>query len=319
MFSLNRVLVAFAVMTTAVAASGVAVSAAPIPVTVRSVAPSATDPAIDDRYGDHYVAVGPATLRNGKMLVFFAGTGGRPDDYSQFLRHAAKRGYLVVGLAYPNDLSINGDVCAGQPPQCKEDSRLEILLGASVVNSPWLFPNVSDADAAYHRLVKLVAHQDEFFPLQGWDDLLADPDTPEWELIAFAGHSQGGGHAAMTGKINTVDRVVLFDATEPAEWTQEPKDTASHRFWGLAHEREDPYESVTRSWQLLAIPGELFIVDGQAPPFGGSHRLVSTTTGCTGDPGDSSTWHQCVIADEHLPTGATLTHLKTVWDHLLSS
>ncbi|HZM79877.1 MAG TPA: hypothetical protein VFC19_29445 [Candidatus Limnocylindrales bacterium] len=301
-----------------VAVPGVAASAAPIPVTVRSVAPSATDPAIDDRYGEHYVAVGPATLRNGKMLVFFAGTGGRPDDYSQFLIHAAKRGYLAVGLAYPNDLSINGDVCAGQPAQCKEDTRLEILLGASVVNSPWLYPNISDADAAYHRLVRLVANQAAAYPAEGWGGLLVDPATPRWGSIAFAGHSQGGGHAAMTGKINTVDRAVLFDATEPAAWTQEPKDTPSNRFWGLAHEREDPFESVTRSWQLLGIPGELFIVDGQAPPFGGSHQLVSTTTACTGDPGDSSTWHQCVIADQHLPTGATLTHLKTVWNHLLA-
>lgn len=52
-----RPLVAFAVMTAAVAVSGVAapgvaVSAGPIQVTVRSVAPSATDPAIDDSYGE---------------------------------------------------------------------------------------------------------------------------------------------------------------------------------------------------------------------------------------------------------------------------
>jgi hypothetical protein len=299
-----------------------AAGAAPIPVITRTVLPSDTDPNISDAYGQHFVAVGPAQLRNGKLLVFFPGTGGEAGQYSQFLRHAATNGYLVVGLAYRNDESINNDVCGDVPiqyrSQCKEDSRLEILLGADVVDSWWLNPDVSAADAAYHRLMAVVADQAAAHPAEGWGGFLADAQTPRWNLIAFAGHSQGGGHAAMTGKLNHVDRVLLFDATEPDDWTQNPGDTSRQRYWGLAHELESQYDPITQSWDKLGLPGALFNVDGQPPPFGDSHRLVSATDDCQGDPLQPGTWHGCLVVDEHLPTGSTLVHLKTVWNQILT-
>lgn len=107
---MRRFLVAVGVVAVVMVSSGEATLAGPIPVTTRSVAPSAIDPATSDGFGDHYVAAGPASLRNGKLLVFFPGTGGQPYRSSEFLKHAAKKGYLVIGLAYPNNQSINGDV-----------------------------------------------------------------------------------------------------------------------------------------------------------------------------------------------------------------
>src|SRR5262249_27431189 len=48
-------------------------------------------------------------------------------------------------------------------------------------------------------------------PAGGWDAFL-DGDTVRWEKVIATGHSQGGGHAALLGKLHPLDRFVALSA-----------------------------------------------------------------------------------------------------------
>jgi pimeloyl-ACP methyl ester carboxylesterase len=105
-----------------------------------------------------------------------------------------------------------------QPQDCYERSRLEILTGAE---SPYIEPDADQVNSAFNRLTQLLRHEHTLHPDEGWAAYFtaSTTDPLRWDRIVFAGHSQGGGHAAMTARLHTVPRVLLFGATEPAEWT----------------------------------------------------------------------------------------------------
>ena len=295
-------------------ADAVAGTGSPAVVT-RSIPASATDPAISDIIGRHLVSVGPVADHIGRLLLFFPGTGGRPDQYSLFITRAAELGYHAVGLAYDNRDAINFQVCPGKPQECFEKARLEVLTGTESGYSP---PNVDRANAAFTRLVRLLQYLDQNFPQEGWGAYLRE-EEPRWEFVVVAGHSQGGGHAAMTARLYEVDRVLLFDATEPAAWTRASFATPGERLFGFAHELEPLFAPIIRSWENLAIPGALTSVDGVAPPFGGSHRLSTRSMSCRGDPKSTGYYHNCPIVDEYTPVEADgKPAFQPVWDYLLT-
>ncbi len=284
-------------------------------ITVRSVAPAATDPAIDTRAGDHLVAVPAPGTSIERLLVFFPGTGGRPDQYTALVRRASELGYHSVSLDYENSRSINFEVCPDQPQGCHEAARLEILTGTE---TEFIEPDVDATNTAFNRLTQLLEHEHEGHPDEGWDAYLSNGD-PRWDRIAVGGHSQGGGHAAMTAKLHEVDRVLLFGATEPAPWTLEPTATPPERFWGLVHKQEPSSGGITRSWDNLGLPGALVEFD-VAPPDGPSHRLVTTHAECGGDPASNGYYHNCYSAEPWMPppTADGTPVYAPVWDHMLT-
>lgn len=263
-----------------------------------SLDPMVTGEGISGEFGDHAVA-GPAGDSRGELLVFFPGTGAEPDWYSTFLEHAAGLGYHVIGLAYPNDLSVNFDLCQGSAdPNCPLSAREEILRG---IDASGLALDVSPADAAIPRLVALLEHLARTEPDGGWDRYLDADAMPAWSEIAAAGHSQGGGHAAFLARTEELARVVLLDATEPSPWTTEPMATPAERMWGLAHAEEPIVAPIERSWENLGLPGEAVDVDAGAAPWNGSHRLITSTDECRGDPTSRGFHHNCPVVDDYLP------------------
>jgi hypothetical protein len=285
-------------------------------ITVRSVSPAETDPGIDTRAGDHLVAVPASAASIGRLLVFFPGTRGRPEQYTSLIRRAAERGYHAVSLDYENSKSINFEVCRNGPSGCQEAARLEILTGAE---SDFIEPDVDVTNAAFNRLARLLAHEHESHPGEGWDAYLAGGE-PRWERIAVGGHSQGGGHAAITAKLHKVDRVLLFAATEPASWTLEPTATPPERFWGLVHEQESSFSGITRSWENLGVPGDLVEIE-RSPPQSPSHRLVTTVAACGGDPASNGYYHNCYSVDGWLPPAANdgTPAFAAIWDYMLTA
>ncbi len=284
----------------------------------RTVVPSDTSARIEPTIGDHFVAIGPPSRRGGRLFLFYPGTGARPDQYSYLIQRAAVLGYHAIGLAYSNFDSINFDICPGQPASCFELARLEILLG---VESGYTPPDVDPDNAAFNRLVQLLRHLDSRYPDEGWRAYLDAGDMPAWGRITFGGHSQGGGHAAMTAKLNRVDRALLFGATEPAGWTSGAFATPAERFFGYAHTREESFVPITRSWENIGIPGPLASVDGALAPFAGSHRLSTSVANCRGDRASRGYYHNCPVVDEFVPfaaDGATPL-FQPVWDYLMTS
>lgn len=282
---------------------------------LRAVLASQTDPAIDDLLGAHVVAVGPADARIGRLLVFYPGTGATADRYTLFLTRAAELGYHAIGLAYDNRDAVNWDICPGQPDSCYEDVRLEILMG---VESGYTPPAVDADNSAFNRLTRLLSYLHDSYPDEGWDAYLT-AQGPRWDRIAFAGHSQGGGHAAMTAKLHKVARALLFSATEPKAWTSEPFETSSDRLYGFVHELEPSFDPIARSWANMGLPGLLTRVDATPPPFGGSHRLTTTTDACRGDVEDRGYHHNCPVVDDYTPLDPDGTpSLQGVWDAMLA-
>ncbi len=284
-------------------------------VTLRTILASATDPAIDDILGAHLVAIGPPSARIGRLLLFFPGTGGTPDRYSRFLTRAAELGYHAIALAYDNRLSVNFDICPGQPEKCYEDARLEILTG---VESGYTPPNVGPDNSAFNRLTKLLAYLHAGYPEEGWGAYLAG-GKPRWEHILVAGHSQGGGNAAMTAKLYETAGALLFSATEPREWTTKPFATPADRFFGLAHEKEPIFAPILRSWVNIGLPGLPINVEENPPPFLLSHQLVTATEACLGDPSSFGYYHNCTVVDDFMalpPDGTPV--LQYVWDVMLA-
>lgn len=281
---------------------------------MRSIAPPETSPGIESTIGDHLAVIGSAHL--GRLLVFFPGTGARPDQYSFFLQRAAELGYHVIGLAYHNGHSINFDICAGTDPasNCHEKARLEILLGEESGYDP---PHVDADNAAFHRLLKLLEYLDQRYPWEGWDRFF-EGHEPLWDQMVVAGHSQGGGHAAMTAKLHVVAGALLFGATEPATWTWEPLSTPSDRLWGFAHADELNFNAIVRSWDNLGLVGRPVNVDQISVPFDGSQRLFTSTSSCRGDPNSRGQAHNCPIVDEFIPLNdAGEPVFAYVWDAML--
>ncbi len=234
------------------------------------------------------------------------------------MRRAAELGYHGISLAYVNTFSVNFDVCQAHPGDsgCPEKARLEILLGTESGYNP---PSVDEANSAYRRLVALLRYLETAYPQEGWGQYLAG-DVPRWERIALGGHSQGGGHAAMTAKLHSVARVLLFDATEPSAWTRGAFTTPPERMFGFVHTLEPIYQPIVRSWTNLRLPGPLTNVDGLAPPFGGSNQLSTSRTDCRGDAQNLGFYHNCPVVDEYLPLDGTGESVfRPVWDYMLTA
>ncbi len=241
------------------------------------VFPRDTDPAIDHpgSRGRHLAYLDQEVPSAGKLFVYFPGTNGVPAVSRYLLETAAALGYHAVGLTYVNDRSINFEICPGSTdPDCHKNVRMEIIDGTD--RTPLV--EVNRANSIENRLIKLLQYLDQQNPEEGWGQFLFG-NRIRWRQMAFTGHSQGGGHAAILGKLHFVYRVGMFGATEPARWTTETLSqfpTPADRYYGFVHTLEDSYTGIVRSWNNLELPGALTSVDGAEPPFEGSHRLTTT-------------------------------------------
>ena len=130
---------------------------------------------------------------------------GNPAAVRSFLNLAADRGYRVISLAYNNEPAAM-QACARNPdPACSANFRQRRLFGDPT-------PSAADdqpAESIVNRLTKLLQFLDRSHPGEGWGGYLAN-GAPDWQRIAVAGHSQGGGMAALLAKRVPVARVILL-------------------------------------------------------------------------------------------------------------
>ena len=185
----------------------------------------------------------PAGRSRGELLVFLPGSNGPPSNHQLFLQLAAAGGYHTLGLSYRNEVNIR-DACVDQPAGCQIDLRREILYGLDTSN----LIDVPPPDSVVNRVIRALEHI-------GWDEYLGDV-TLDWSAIAFAGHSQGGGHAAVVAQDHPVARAVMIAATESADWTEQPMTTATDNLFAFVHEDDANYTGILASWTNLGVPGD---------------------------------------------------------------
>ena len=290
------------------------------PLVQHIVAPQATDPAIDRALDNHYAWLDTTARTNHKLLLFMPGTGLTPAVYQLVQQEAARVGYHVIGLMYPNRPGL-AKVCPSDPDPaaCYENSRLEIIDG--IDRSPWV--DVNAANSIDNRLTKLLQYLAQQYPEEAWGRFLAH-DKPKWSQIAVSGHSQGGGHAAMIAKIRLVARVVMFSSvTDSLQGASVPwvatHVTPSDRYYGLDHDLDEQFRSIRASWDSLGMAafGPTVAPENSAPPYDFTHMLVTDYHPLRG-PGRAAHGASCTDFNTPLAADGTPVFLGA-WRYLLTT
>jgi hypothetical protein len=247
------------------------------------VLPQAADPAADQWLSEQYAYVDPAAPTAGKLVVYLVGANNKPASGRPMMRELARLGFHVLAPAYADDYPMR-DLCehpASEPDQdCHGKLRLEAFEGKD--HSAHIV--VSRANSIEERVARMLAVLARDFPAEGWGAFRAG-DQPRWPGIVVSGHSHGASSAGLIGKVRQVDRVIMLSGPydnrdgAPAAWTRLPAATSTDRVYALSHAREPQHQGQLRNWEAMTLPGAPAQVDGQAPPFGGSHRLVTALPG----------------------------------------
>src|SRR2546430_4133777 len=125
------------------------------PFILHQVPPASTDRNIDKWLSDHFVWLYPGAERGEKLLVHLPGGANPiqvPASFQFLAREAARLGFHVIVLTYPNqDRGI--ELLCGGNPACEENVRLDIIDGGARS-----FPvvDVSRADNIDKHLTKLL-------------------------------------------------------------------------------------------------------------------------------------------------------------------
>ncbi len=298
--ALRTALVAFVFLATALVGA-----AADSVVFVR---PSETDPQIATFDTPHRIYLRPADSdgraapapARGQLLLWIPGTvaptpegnapapaepnaaGNGREGAEAFCRLAARLGYHVISLRYPNALSASA---ARNDEDGAEFERFRLAIIEGGASKHITIPR---AESIEHRLVKLLQHLAKTRPDESWNKFLAADGTIKWSLIAVAGQSQGGGHAALIALRHRVARMVATGAPKdfnlkldaPAAWLAQKSATPKTRFFAFNHVQDRqaatwPQQVANLRALGLDAFGDPVDVDRAEPPY--RHARILTT------------------------------------------
>lgn len=287
------------------------------------IAPKTTDNQINSALESHYVAINRSVKARNQLFLFFPGTDGTPFFYQQISNTAADMGYHVINLRYVNFDAVNTLCGRGRDLDCYEKVRLEIIDGTDRTS----LVSVDRTNSVENRLIKLLQFLQVQYPNDGWQQYLKGSSEIDWSKIVTSGHSQGGGHAGILGKVHRVARVVMFAAQDyngltqkPANWITAEKLTPESDFYGFSHQRDDKINFNILSnviWPAYGMDkfGTPVNVDNTTTPYNNSHSLFTNV-----DLVSSNDFHGSVVVDVRVPKLSDGTPIfKDVWVYLLST
>lgn len=174
----------------------------------------------------------PSVAPKDALFVELNGSGGTPagqiaDPALNIYNAAAGEGYHVIGLAYRSGVPIGG-MCSGQA-DCFGPTRETIVRGDFVAGASLEVDDIVADESIVKRLAMTLDALVAARPGAGWDSFIGAGGDDEarivWGKIVASGHSQGGGHAAMMGKLFSLRGVLQLSSTcdavgaSPAPWT----------------------------------------------------------------------------------------------------
>jgi hypothetical protein len=293
--------------------------------TLRTLSPALTDNAINTALDDHLVWT-PGGAQINKLVIYLASSRAAPTTGKIFQLEAARLGFYVIGLAYPNNPGL-ASFCpqSANPEECYETVRMQIITGQPQTK----FVQVNAANSIENRLLKLLVYLEEKFPDEHWGQFVnaesegsATP-TLAWERMIVTGHSQGAGHAAMIAKIHKIGRVVMFSGVtdglndQATIWLKVGATTLD-RYYSFAHVRDLFYPTIVANWNALGMlqwtstPAET-----NQPPYGATHLLITDILPKTGNY-DAPGPHASTAVDFGTPVAADGTPLfRDAWRYLL--
>ena len=282
------------------------------------IAPEQCDPMITQWRDPHLVAYDSGAATRNQLFLFLCGSHAIPARQRLMTTLAARLGYHAVNLSYPNSWTVGGLCRDSADADCHGRVRLDILDGAGRSG----LVQVGPANGIEHRLRTLLAYLDAKTPTQGWGRFLDVNGRIDWSALVVAGHSQGGGHAAIIGKRYAVARVIMLAAPadhvqaleSPAAWLSAPGATPSERYFGFVHRADPGLEKILQAWTQLGLDTRPLIrIDDSAPPYDQAQRLVSDLA-----PVPRDRYHNCIIQDRVTPVRLDGTPVfEPVWRYLL--
>ena len=222
-------------------------------------------------------------------------------------------------------------------PDCALKFRGERFYGGGY-DSPFIA--VDRAHSVLNRLIKLLGHLERGYPDEGWGSFVSQRPSavyggfkPRFDRIMVSGHSQGAGMALFTARERSVLAVAMFGgandyAVAPngdvavADWVRGALATPSRRIFGFSHTEENGHAGQLAVWAALGLPGTPATVDAATPPFGGSHRLVTSREprSCSGQAGcDQAHFHGSTIVDAFTPRTGGAPAYGPVWRYMLTA
>lgn len=293
-----------------------------VELTSHSIAPNATDAAINIALDQHLVFLPVRGPGNGRLFLFLASSRVAPSVSQVFEREAALVGYHVIALAYPNTPGL-ASFCPTSldPNSCYDNVRRQIITGTPQTS----FVSVNTANSIDNRVRKLLLYLESQYPDESWSQFLDDEGNIKWKKIAVGGHSQGAGHAAMIAKLRLVDRVVLLSGVTDginntaASWVT-TGETPAERIYALSHVRDAQfYPYYLANWQSLGLYdfGASLTPESSLPPYNGVRTFMTDVLPRTGSY-TAPAPHASTGVDFATPLDAEGNPaLRAVWQYML--
>ncbi|MEJ7729019.1 MAG: hypothetical protein WKG00_07385 [Polyangiaceae bacterium] len=263
--------------------------------------PHELDPSTVDSLSTQYAVLDTRTTPIGKLVVFLPGANNVPGDWHQHGIELAKFGYHVLVPHYNNRWSSDG-TCDGQGNSCGVDTRWEALVGEDASDAI----EISRADSAEGRVVTMLQYLTTEHPGGDWGWFL-DGDDLRYPYMVIAGISHGAASTGLYAVRRPFSRAVLH-SSGPAGDTGEAKQTPLAVWYALAHTEDPSYDPIVDSWDNWGIEGAPTSIDGQSPPYGGSHRLI--TSAATSYP------HCSVVVHDSTPLDGNEYVFEPAWRYM---
>lgn len=225
--------------------------------------------ATEDQY-----ALRPMSGARGVLMLFLHGSGGTPRGViaspdSNVYAAARAQGLHVLSIAYRSDDAV-GALCnaAADRDACFLATRTAILTGVAQPGAAAPLATIAVQEGVYARVGAALLALAERDPDGRWGqfyDLAAGRDVARglrWSSIVVAGHSQGGGHAALLAKLHPVRRAVMFSSpcdlssgaaaawlTYGAAWA-----TPQSSLFGLGSMGDAVCPGHVPAWDALTVP-----------------------------------------------------------------
>jgi len=272
--------------------------------TRKYIEPNSTDNNITEWLSPHYIVHNNKIHEEPELIIFFPGTGGKPEDLSCFTDSISQNATHTIGLSYPNTLTP-WTYCQDKNEKCFELFRREVLWGSN--DTVEIVQNINKANSVINRFTKLLEYLSANDKDEGWSDFLNNGNIV-WSKIILGGYSQGGGLSLFISKQYNVKRVVMFSSpsdyfikTEiPAPWLAKKGETDCTKIFSFSSQTDEvvPFYMQLANWESIGILGNISIL----------YSLNSLTT-----------QHQLTLEDGGHGTPVSDKKYSTVWNYLFNT
>lgn len=266
--------------------------------------PDQADPEAATVIGDQRAVLDTRVTPRGLLVVYLHGAGDPSGGTCGSAAHSellAGMGFHVVDPCYESNYGVGN--CGDDIEGC----RLEAFEG--IDHHPFI--DVAPADGIEVRVARALGFAQAANPEGDWTYFL-DGELPRWSKIVVSGISHGASTSGVIGLHREVRRVVMLSGPLDSgqAWLEKAPLTPIDAYFGFTAVSDEQHAGHLAAFEALGLPGAPTSVDGVAPPYGGSHRLLSSA------PGNS---HGATQAGGGSPEVDGDWLYRPVWEHMYTS